>query len=451
MPKVVKIKRGLDIKLRGKAEKIFVKAAPAGFYAVKPSDFHGLNPKLDIEIGQEVKAGTPLFHDKNRPEILFTSPVSGVVKSVNRGERRRILEVVVERTGDDIRYESFVKGNPLEMKREAVINNLLKSGLWPGIRQRPYDIIASPDGEPKSIFISAFDKAPLAPDYDFIVKESGTEFQTGINALSKLTTGKIHLNIDAEYPASQVFTSAKNVQLNRFSGPHPAGNVGIQIHHIDPINKGDIIWYVSPQDVISIGRLFLNGIYDASRIVALSGSEVLNPRYFKLVGGSSISNIIRDNLTEECPRFISGNVLTGTKIESDGFIGFYDSLVSVIPEGYHYELLGWAMPGFKKFSSTRTFWSWLSPGKEYRLNTNLNGGRRAFVMTGQYEKVLPMDIYPMQLLKAILVEDIDLMENLGIYEVSPEDFALCEFVCTSKTEIQKIIRDGLDLMIKEMS
>ena len=451
MPKVVKIKRGLDIKLRGKAEKIFVKAAPAGFYGVKPPDFHGLNPKLDIEIGQEVKAGTPLFHDKNRPEILFTSPVSGVVKSVNRGERRRILEVVVERTGDDIRYESFVKGNPLEMKREAVINNLLKSGLWPGIRQRPYDIIASPDGEPKSIFISAFDKAPLAPDYDFIVKESGTEFQTGINALSKLTTGKIHLNIDAEYPASQVFTSAKNVQLNRFSGPHPAGNVGIQIHHIDPINKGDIIWYVSPQDVISIGRLFLNGIYDASRIVALSGSEVLNPRYFKLVGGSSISNIIRDNLTEECPRFISGNVLTGTKIESDGFIGFYDSLVSVIPEGYHYEFLGWAMPGFKKFSSTRTFWSWLSPGKEYRLNTNLNGGRRAFVMTGQYEKVLPMDIYPMQLLKAILVEDIDLMENLGIYEVSPEDFALCEFVCTSKTEIQKIIRDGLDLMIKEMS
>ena len=451
MSKVVQIKRGLDIKLQGNAEKIFVKASPAEFYGIKPPDFHGLIPKLDIDIGQEVNAGTPLFHDKKRPEILLTSPVSGVVKSVNRGERRRILEVVIEKTGDDIRYESFVKGNPLEMNREKVINNLLKSGLWPAIRQRPYDIIASPDTEPKSIFISAFDTAPLAPDYDFIVKESGTEFQTGINALSKLTNGKIHLNINAEYPASQVFTNAENVQLNSFSGPHPAGNVGIQIHHIDPINKGDIVWYVSPQDVITIGRLFLNGIYDASKIIALSGSEVLNPRYFKLVGGSAINNIIKDNLTEECPRFISGNVLTGTKIESDGFIGFYDSQVTVIPEGYHYEFLGWAMPGFKKYSTTRAFWSWLSPGREYRLNTNLNGGRRAFVMTGQYEKVLPMDIYPMQLLKAILVEDIDLMENLGIYEVSPEDFALCEFVCTSKTEIQKIIRDGLDLMIKEMS
>ena len=451
MSKVVKINKGLDIKLQGSAEKIFVKASSSEFYGIKPPDFHGLIPKLDIDIGQEVNAGTPLFHDKKRPEIVLTSPVSGVVKSVNRGERRRILEVVIEKTGDDISYESFVKGNPLEMTRETVINNLLKSGLWPTIRQRPYDIIASPDTKPKSIFISAFDTAPLAPDYDFIVKESGTEFQTGINALSKLTDGKIHLNIDAEYPASQVFTNTKNVRLNSFRGPHPAGNVGIQIHHIDPINKGDIVWYVSPQEVITIGRLFLNGIYDASKIIALSGSEVLNPRYFKLVGGASISNIIKDNLTEECPRFISGNVLTGTKIESGGFIGFYDSLVTVIPEGYHYEFLGWAMPGFKKYSTTRTFWSWLSPGREYRLNTNLNGGRRAFVLTGQYEKVQPMDIYPMQLLKAILVEDIDLMENLGIYEVSPEDFALCEFVCTSKTEIQKIIRDGLDLMIKEMS
>jgi Na+-transporting NADH:ubiquinone oxidoreductase subunit A len=451
MSKIFKIKRGLDIKLQGKAEKIFVKASPAEFYGVKPPDFHGLVPKLEVVPGQEVNAGTPLFHDKNRPEIRFTSPVSGVVKSVNRGERRRILEVVVERTGNDIRYESFIKGNPLDMTREEVVTNLMKSGLWPAIRQRPYDIIANPDNEPKAIFISAFDTAPLAPDYDFIVKESGAEFQTGINALKKLTKGKIHLNINAEYPAAQAFTNAGNVQLNSFIGPHPAGNVGIQIHHIDPINKGEIVWYVSPQDIISIGRLFLNGVYDASKIVALTGSEVLKPRYFKLIGGSSVSSITKDNVTEECPRYISGNVLTGSKIQPDGFIGFYDSQVSVIPEGYHYEFLGWAMPGFKKYSTTRTFFSWLSPGKEYRLDTNLNGGRRAFVLTGQYEKVLPMDIYPMQLLKAILIEDIDLMENLGIYEVSPEDFALCEFVCTSKTEIQKIIRDGLDLMIKEMS
>jgi Na+-transporting NADH:ubiquinone oxidoreductase subunit A len=451
MSKVVKIKRGLDIKLRGKAEKIFIKTSPDGFYGVKPPDFHGIVPKLDVSVGQEVNAGTQLFHDKNRPEMILTSPVSGIVKSVNRGERRRILEVVIEKTGDDIRYETFVKGNPLEMTREEVVSNLLKSGLWPTIRQRPYDIIANPENNPKSIFISAFDTAPLAPDYDFVVKESDVEFQTGINALTRLTEGKIHLNIDAAYPASQVFTNAENVQLNSFDGPHPAGNVGIQIHHIDPINKGEIIWYVSPQDVITIGRLFMNGIYDASKVIALCGSEVLNPRYFKLLGGSSISGIVKDNLTENCPRFISGHVLTGTKIESDGYIGYYDSQVTVIPEGYHHEFLGWAMPGFRKYSTSRSFWSWLSPGKEYRLDTNLNGGQRAFVMTGQYEKVLPMDIYPMQLLKAILVEDIDLMENLGIYEVSPEDFALCEFVCTSKTEIQKIIRYGLDLMIKEMS
>ncbi len=450
MSKVIKIKRGLDIQLQGKAEKIFIKASPAEFYGVKPTDFHGIIPKLDVAVGQKVNAGSQLFHDKNRPEIIITSPVSGVVKSINRGDRRRILEVVVQKNGDEITYERFAQGNPLDMTREQVIRNLLKSGLWPAIRQRPYDIIASPDEEPKSIFISAFDTAPLAPDYDFVVKESGVEFQTGINALAKLTKGNIHLNINAEYPASQVFTNADNVQINSFTGPHPAGNVGIQIHHIDPINKGETVWYISPQDVITIGRLFLNGVYDASKIVALCGSEVLNPRYFRLLHGSSISNIIKDNLNEECPRFISGNVLTGTRIESDGYIGYYDSQVTVIPEGYHYEFLGWAMPGFKKYSTTRTFWSWMLPGKEYRLDTNLNGGNRAFVMTGKYEKVLPMDIYPMHLLKAILTEDIDMMENLGIYEVSPEDFALCEFVCTSKTEIQKIIRDGLDLMIKEM-
>ncbi|MBN2214954.1 MAG: Na(+)-translocating NADH-quinone reductase subunit A [Bacteroidales bacterium] len=451
MSKVIKIKRGLNIKLRGSAEKIIIKSIPAELYGVKPPDFHGLIPKLDVSFGQEVNAGTSLFHDKYRPAVRFTSPVSGIVKTVSRGERRRILEVVIERTGEDIRYESFTKGNPLEMTRDDVIKNLLNSGLWPAIRQRPYDIIAGPDDEPKAIFISAFDTAPLAPDYDFIVKESGTEFQTGINALAKLTRGKVHLNINGEYPASKVFTGAENVQLNSFTGPHPAGNAGIQIHHIDPVNKGDVIWYVTPQDIISIGRLFLHGIYDPSKIIALTGSEVLKPRYFRLISGSSISNIVRDNITGGCLRYISGNVLTGTKIQPDGYLGYYDSQVTVIPEGYHYELLGWAMPGFKKYSSTRTFWSWLAPGKSYRLDTNLNGGYRSFVLTGQYEKVLPMDIYPMQLLKAILVEDIELMENLGIYEVAPEDFALCEFVCVSKTEIQKIIRNGLDLMIREMS
>ena len=451
MSKVIKIRKGLDINLKGKAEKIFIKAEPSELYGVKPIDFHGLVPKLDVVVGQEVKAGTALFHDKNKPDILFTSPVNGKVKVISRGERRRILEVIVEKTGSVIEYESFSKGDPLQMKREEVASNLLKSGLWPAIRQRPYDIIANPSDDPKAIFISAFDTAPLAPDYDLIVKDSGKEFQAGINALSRLTSGKIHLNINAEYPASQVFTGASNVQLNSFTGPHPAGNVGIQIHHIDPINKGEVVWFVSPQDVILIGRLFMNGVYDASWIIALTGSEILKPRYYKLIKGASVKNILDKNLTEICPRVISGNVLTGGKIMQDGFIGYYDSQVSVIPEGYHSEFLGWALPGFKKYSATRMFFSWLTPRKEYTIDTNINGGHRAFVMTGQYEKVVPMDIYPMQLFKAIIIEDIDLMEQLGIYEVAPEDFALCEFICTSKTEIQSIVRKGLDLMIKEMS
>ncbi|MFO7655469.1 MAG: Na(+)-translocating NADH-quinone reductase subunit A [Bacteroidales bacterium] len=451
MSNVIKIKRGLNINLKGKAEKIFAKASHSETYAVKPTDFHGLVPKLNVTTGQEVKAGTPLFHDKYRPEIVFVSPVSGMVKTINRGERRRILEVVVEKTGLEIDYEPFDRGNPLEMSREVVVANILKSGLWPTIRQRPYDIIANPADEPKSIVVSAFDTAPLAPDYDLIVKESGREFQTGIDALSMLTTGKIHLNIHAEYPASQVFTNALNVQVNKFTGPHPSGNVGVQIHHIDPINKGDVVWFLSPQDVITIGRLFINGVYDASWIIALCGSEVLKPRYLKLLKGHCISNLLQNNLTENCHRFISGNVLTGTRIAQNGYLGYYDSQVTVIPEGYHYELLGWAMPGLNKYSAGRTFFSWLAPRREYTLDTNFNGGHRSLVMTGQYEKVLPMDIYPMQLIKAIIIEDIDLMEKLGIYEVSPEDFALCEFICTSKTEIQSIVRKGLDLMIKEMN
>ena len=450
MSEIIKIKKGLNIKLKGTAEKIFVKAPSAEYYGIRPTDFHGIVPKLSVNVDQEVKAGTPLFFDKNRPEVLFTSPVSGTVAAINRGERRRILEVVIKRNDGDLNYEKFDFGNVDEMDRNKIVEGLLKSGIWPAIRQRPYDVIANPADSPKAIFISAFDTAPLAPDYDFVVKESAKEFQTGIDALSKLTTGRIHLNINAEYPASQVFTNAKNVQINKFTGPHPAGNPGIQIHHIDPINKGEIVWFISPQNVITIGKLFLSGIYDASKIVALTGSEILKPRYYKLINGASIKNIVENNVTEGCHRYISGNVLTGTKILADGFVGYYDSQITVIPEGYHHEFLGWATPGFNKFSSTRAFWSWLMPGKEYKLDTNLNGGNRAFVMTGQYEKVLPMDIYPMQLFKAILIDDIDLMEKLGIYEVAPEDFALCEFIDTSKTEIQQLIRKGLDLMIKEM-
>ncbi|MFP4059254.1 MAG: Na(+)-translocating NADH-quinone reductase subunit A [Bacteroidales bacterium] len=450
MSEIIRIKKGLNIRLKGKAEKIFEKAGFSGSFAVKPTDFHGLWPKLDVKEGDNVKAGNSLFHDKYRPDILFTSPVSGKIKEINRGERRKILEVVID-PDKSTDYIDFGRADPGNLSREQIIDTMMKSGTWPYLRQRPYSIIANPDDKPKSIFISAFDTSPLGPDYDFIMEGMDKDFQTGIQALSRLTDGKIHLNINGDYPAHPVFSKAEGVQINRFTGPHPAGNVGIQIHHIDPLNKGDIVWFVNPQDLVIIGRLFNTGIYDASKVVALTGSEVLKPRYFKTVAGVSIEVMVLNNVNQGNLRYISGNVLTGEKITPNGYLGFYDSQVSVIPEGDHYELLGWASPGFNKFSANRSFWSWLRPNKEYVIDTNLHGGKRAYVMTGQYEKVVPMDIYPLQLVKSIIIGDIDLMEQLGIYEVSEEDFALCDFVCTSKTDVQSIIRRGLNMIRKEMA
>jgi Na+-transporting NADH:ubiquinone oxidoreductase subunit A len=450
MSKVIKIKRGLDIRLKGKAEKIVVKAENAEIYAVKPIDFLYIRPKLTVKIGDKVKAGTVLFFNKYLPDVRFTSPVSGTIKAVNRGERRAILEVLIE-PDREMQYESFLKADPASLTREQIIDNLLKSGLWPMIKQRPYGIIANPEAKPKSVFISAFDTSPLAPDFDFIVQGNQEAFQAGINALAKLTEGKVNLNVNADYPPSDVFSKAGNVQLNQSTGPHPAGNVCVQIHHLDPVHKNSVVWTVNPQDVITIGRLFLKGVYDASRIVALTGSEVLNPKYYKTMIGASIKNLITNNTKEGNLRYISGGPLTGLKIPFDGYIGFYDSQVTVLPEGNHFEFLGWGMPGFNKFSASRAFFSWINTDRDYVIDTNYQGGERAYVMTGQYEKVLPMDILPVHLIKSIMVEDIDRMENLGIYEVVEEDLALCEFVCTSKIEVQSIIRKGIDLMIKETS
>ena len=275
--------------------------------------------------------------------------------------------------------------------------------------------------------------------------------ETGLDYVTKLTDGTVHLNIDGNTNPSKVFTDAKGVQINKVSGQHPAGNVGIQIHHVDPINKGDIVWYLYPQDVIAIARLFSEGKYDVSRIVALTGSQVAKPRYYRTIAGASISNMLKDNLKKGDSRFISGDVLTGKQINTNGALGFYDTQVTVIPEGNYQEFLGWLAPGLDKFSISKTFFSWLSPSKKYSLDTNYHGEERAYVITGNYEKVLPMDVFPMQLIKACMIEDIELMENLGIYEVSPEDFALCEFICTSKIEVQQIIREGLDLIKKECS
>lgn len=448
MSKDVKIRKGVNIKLQGEAEKVHATFPISSTVALRPTDFSGMTPKMILKQGAEVKAGTPVFYNKADERVLFTSPVSGEVAEIRRGEKRKILEVVIV-ADKETRYEEFGAGDPSSMSREEVIEKILKSGCWPFIRQRPYDVIANPDEEPKAIFISAFDSSPLGPDNDFILHGEGEAFQVGLDALSKLTKGKVHVGVNGKDKAADEFLNAKGVQINKFSGPHPAGLVGVQIHHIDPINKGERVWVLNPQDVLTIGRLFKTGKYDATRVVALTGSRAENRKYYKTVLGVNVGEFVQGNVAEEGARLISGNPLTGTQVERTEHLGYYDYQVTAMPEGGNMQFFGWIAPGFKKFSLSRTFFSWLMPGKSYDLSSNLNGEHRAFVVSGEYEKVFPFDIYPVQLLKSMITKDIDGMEQLGIYEVAPEDFALCEFACTSKIEVQSIVREGLDLVLEE--
>ncbi len=453
MSKVIKIKKGLNIPLHGAAEKILNTAPRSARYSLCPTDFHGLTPKMLVKEGDQVKAGTPLFFDKYNEKIIFTSPVSGTFTDLVRGDKRRILKITIDAEPVD-EYVDFGAADPLSLSREEVLHKILKSGLWPSVRQRPFSVIANPDQTPKAIFISTFDSAPLAADFDFIVNGQENDFQKGLNALSRLTAGKVHLSLHANSSFSKAFTEAKGVEIHKFTGPHPAGNIGIQIHHIDPVNKGDVVWYVGLQHVIMLGRLFEKGILDASCIIALAGSEVLNPRYYRVISGARISDIIQKNIkveTDTRVRLISGDPLTGTRVSENDCLRFYDNQVTVIPEGDKPEIFGWISPNLDKFSVSRSFPAFLMPWKKFRHNTNVRSGERPFVVTGLYEKVLPMDIMPMQLLKAIMINDIDLMEKLGIYEVAPEDFALCEYVCPSKIDIQDTIREGLDVIMKEFS
>lgn len=451
MPKHIKIKKGLNINLQGEAEKQMADFPLPETFAIKPTDFIGVTPKLLVKPGDEVEAGTPLFYDKNNEDIKFCSPVSGEIIEILRGDKRMILEIKIL-ADKEIIYTTFEKLPIHNQNRENIMRALLESGVWPFIRQRPYGIIANPKQIPKAIFISAFDTSPLAPDYDFIMQGHDHDFQTGIDALQKLTDGKVYLNLNGAKEQATIFKNAKNAEINYFSGPHPAGNAGVHIHHLNPVNKGETVWYINPQDVLIIGRLFNHGKLDATRIVALTGSQIKSPKYYKTVVGSAVSNIIEDGgLHTGENRIISGNVLSGRQIEHTGYLNFYDAQITVIPEGNEPEFMGWLAPGLKKFSASRTFFSWITPAKKYFIDTNLHGEERPFVVTGEYEKVFPMDIYPVQLLKAIMIEDIELMENLGIYEVVEEDFALCEFICTSKIPSQSIIRHGLELVRKEFS
>ena len=449
MSKVINLKRGFNIRLKGDAAKNLGTSTETDKVALKPTDFAGLVPKLLVKPGQDVKAGEPIFFDKYNPEIFFTAPTSGQVLDINRGERRKVLEVIIKADGKNESI-SFLKADPKNLSKEEIKEQLLKSGLWPFLKQRPYGTLANPAQTPKHIFISGFDSAPLSPDYEFIFQGQEKLLQTGINALSKLTNGKIYLGIKPEQ-SNGVFSGLKNVEINQFSGAHPSGNVGVQIHHISPINKGEIVWTVNPQAILYIGVLFETGKLDFSKIIALTGSEIQSPRYIKSIHGSNLEKLLKGNTRKEVnERAISGNVLTGTKVTSENYLGFFDSQITVIPEGDEYEFMGWADLGFKKFSASKAFFAKLLPKKSYALNANLHGGERAFVLSGQYEKFVPMDILPVYLLKAILANDIDKMEQLGIYEIVEEDLALCEYACTSKIKVQDIVRQGLDLMMKEL-
>jgi Na+-transporting NADH:ubiquinone oxidoreductase subunit A len=397
-----------------------------------------------------VKCGSPVFCDKYNDVVIFVSPASGVVDKIIRGEKRRILAVTITSDGKFTQLNSkakdFSKSDRLELKTD-----LLKSGLWPLLRMRPIDIIARPEDNPKSIFISSFDTNPLSPDYDFIMHNRSAEFNAGLELLNILTDGSVHLQIRKN--SDEVFTNAKNVKTHIVKGPHPSGNVGVQMHEIDPINKGEVVWYINPQDVMILGRYSLTGAYDANKVISIGGENVNSPKYVRTISGSSIESILEGTEITVNSRLISGNPLTGLKLEKDSFLGFYHHQLSVLPEGNEYKFFlseGWLSLGFNRFSASKSYPTWLMPkSKTYQFDTNLNGEERSFVVSGQYEKVFPFDIYPVQLIKSIVTNDIEKMENLGIYEVSPEDFALCEFVCTSKINIQEIVRNGLDLIYKE--
>lgn len=451
MGRFIRLKKGFNIQLAGKAALNLSSTEPSETFAIKPTDFQGVYlPKLLVKEGDTVKAGTPLFHDKKYTNVVFTAPVSGEVVEIKRGEKRKLLEVKVL-ADKNIEYVPFRKYSASEiasLSREEAREQLLSSGVWTNLVQRPFGVLADPDDSPKSIFISGFDSHPLAPDYGFLFKGQEQYFQTGVNILKKFTSGAIHVNVHADQEVPSIFSQATGVELNKFSGPHPAGCVGVQIHHIDPLSKGDIIWTINPFGVIQIGKLFTNGVYDASRIVAVAGSEVKTPQYYKTYTGAAISKLVDNNLKSQEVRFISGNVLTGTRIDHDGYLGFFDHLLTVIPEGNKHEFMGWIMPSASKLSFQRALglFSFLTPKKEFVLDSNTHGEPRAFVQTGVFEKVTPMDILPVYLLKAIIAEDFDEMEALGIYEVIEEDLALCEFVDVSKHNIQELLREGIELI-----
>ena len=449
MSQDIRIKKGLDLNLVGVAEQTFHKEVASSTFGFYLDDFHTLTPKLHLKEGAEVKAGEPLFYDKNNPDIQFVSPVSGELVTIERGERRKILSVRLLADKEQ-EYLKHSKLSLNEASREELLKYLLATGLWPFIKQRPFDLIADPKQTPKAIFVSGLNTGPLNTDLDFVLKGSEDKLQAALSALKKLTPGSVHVTVASK--KNSVFSTLEDIELHQINQLHPAGLVGTQIAQIDPINKGEVVWVVGAQDLVIMGELLLTGQFNATRSIAVAGSRITSPKYIKTKIGAELGPILEAiGVQEGDNRFIAGDVLTGAQVKPDEHLRYYATQLTVIPEGNDYEFFGWNKPVFDKVSPTRALtFSWLSKNKAYDLDTNTNGEHRAFVVTGSYEEVFPLDIYPMQLLKACMVKDLDEMEQLGLYEVAPEDFSLTEFICISKQSHQAIIREGLDVLKQEL-
>ena len=478
MPDTITIRKGLDIPISGVAELRLTDARSLTTYAVKPTDYVGLTPRLLVEEGDTVHKGDALFSDKHDERIRFTSPVDGHVKTIVRGEKRKLLEVVVEADFKSVgSVDSDCKSSPTPMTADEIKATMLQCGLWTMLRQRPFGTVANPDDKPKAIFVSAFSSAPLAPDYDFVMQGKEEALKKGLEALTHLTDGKVHICLRPNQRLAQTIQQLNSQQFNIhfIKGPHPSGNIGTQIALIDPINKGGVVWTMNLQDVAVLGELVSTGLYNPEKVIAVAGPNTKNPHYYRVKAGTCLAEIATAQLLNndypkmdandafKANRIISGDILSGTQITANGFLGAYDDLVSILPEGDYYDFMGWMMPGLRKFSFSRTFLSGFMPKSTFKplgielprfenlwkYDTNTHGDERPLVFTGNFERVFPFDIYPTQLIKACIVGDIELMENLGIYEVEPEDFALCEFIDTSKTDIQAIVREALEKLRKE--
>ena len=448
MSKDIRIRKGFNLNLEGEADKILVDINPSKTFALKPDDFFATTPKLLVKEGAKVEKGTPLFFAKENPRIHFVSPVSGEVTAIVRGAKRKILEVVITDDGANKSVKHDIPAlNDLDAEQTKEV--LLKAGAWPFITQRPYGTIARPEDTPKAIFVSTYTTAPLDVDYDFLLKNNKAEFQKGIDVLAKLSE---NVTVTADASFKGFFEKVTNADVVGVSGMHPAGNVGVQIHHLNPINAGERVWVVNPEDVVNIGALFATGEFSAQRTVAVVGSSVKNPQYYKATIGASIPALMETVKVEDegQKRYINGDVLSGTATSPEGYLSYYNNVFSIIPEGNEYRMFGW-LPFVDNNipSMSKTSLSWLFGKRKAKVNTNLNGEERALVVTGEMEQVLPMDIYPMQLIKACMIEDVERMEALGIYEVVPQDFALVDYSSTSKLEAQEIIQQGIELMIKE--